>query len=73
MAGNDQYTVSMLHMAGASGATSFIDNASAGSHVWTPTGAPYISIATYKLGGAAGVFRGATDRKSTRLNSSHNV
>jgi hypothetical protein len=61
-AGNDSFTKILLHMDGANTSTTFTDSNSGGSaHTWTAAGNAQISTATYKLGGASGLFDGTGD------------
>ena len=60
--GNDSYTVSLLHMDGTNGSTTFTDSAAGGAgHTWTAAGAsgtvPTISTTTAKFG-QSGYFTG---------------
>lgn len=64
-AGNDANTVSLLHMNGADGSTTFTDNAAGGTHTWTANGNAQIDTAQSKLGGASGLFDGTGDYLST--------
>jgi hypothetical protein len=56
MPGNDSYTVSLLHMNGSNGSTTFTDNAAGGSHIWTAYGNAQISTAGPEFGTGAGSF-----------------
>jgi hypothetical protein len=61
-AGNDSFTKILLHMDGANTSTTFTDSNSGGSaHTWTAAGNAQISTATYKFGGASGLFDGTGD------------
>jgi len=61
MAGNDSYTVSLLHMNGADASVVFTDGAFGGTHTWTTYGNAQIDTAQSKFGGASGLFDGAGD------------
>ncbi|MEK7599092.1 MAG: LamG domain-containing protein [Patescibacteria group bacterium] len=64
-AGNDSNTVSLLHMNGTDGSTTFTDNAAGGTHTWTANGNAQIDTAQSKFGGASGLFDGVNDNLST--------
>jgi len=61
MAGNDSYTVSLLHMNGADASVVFTDGAFGGTHTWTTYGNAQIDTAQSKFGEASGLFDGAGD------------
>jgi len=61
MAGNDSYTVSLLHMNGVDASVVFTDGAFGGTHTWTTYGNAQIDTAQSKFGGASGLFNGAGD------------
>ena len=61
MAGNDSYTVSLLHMNGADASVVFTDEALGGTHTWTTYGNAQIDTAQSKFGEASGLFDGAGD------------
>jgi hypothetical protein len=60
-AGNDSYTVSLLHMNGTDGSTTFTDSAAGGTHTWTANGNAQIDTAQSKFNGASGLFDGTGD------------
>ncbi len=64
-AGNDSNTVSLLHMNGTDGSTTFTDNAAGGTHTWTAQGNAQIDTAQSKFGGASGLFDGTGDYVDT--------
>jgi hypothetical protein len=64
--GNDEYTVSLLHMDGANGSTTFTDvNAGGAAKTWTAAGNAQIKTDASKFGGASGYFDGTGDNVST--------
>jgi len=65
MAGNDSYTVSLLHMNGVDASVVFTDGAFGGTHTWTTYGNAQIDTAQSKFGGASGLFAGDGDYLST--------
>ncbi len=65
MAGNDSNTVSLLHMDGADGSTTFTDDAAGGTHTWTAVGGMQIDTAQKEFGTASGLSDGVTDAIST--------
>lgn len=52
----DSYTKSLLHINGIDQSTTFIDDATGGSHIWTAYGGAQIDTAQSKFGGASGLF-----------------
>jgi len=64
------YVVSLLHLNGANGSTTFTDQKGVS---WTRGGTPTISTAQSKFGGASGVFNGSTDYLYTAASSDFNL
>lgn len=64
MAGNDAYTVLLLHADGTSGSSTFTDS-SAGTHNMTAGGTVQIDTTVKRLGTASGKFDGDSDYLST--------
>ena len=58
MAVDDSYTKALLHMDGADGSTTFIDES---GKTWTRAGNAQIDTSQYKFGGASGLFDGSGD------------
>jgi len=56
--GNDSNTVSLLHMDGADGSTTFTDDAAGSTHTWTAVNQAQIDTAQKKFGTASGLFDG---------------
>ncbi len=55
------FVVSLLHMNGTDGSTTFTDDAAGGTHEWTRYGDAQIDTAQSKFGGASGLFDGTGD------------
>ena len=70
MAVDDAYTKSLLHMDGTDASTTFTDES---GKTWTRGGDAQIDTASYKFGGASGLFDGTTDRLSVPDSSDFNL
>ena len=72
MAGNDAFTVSLLHMDEDDQSTTFTDDAAAGSgHNWTAVNQAQIDTAQKKFGSSSGIFDGAADAITTPSSSDY--
>lgn len=63
--GNDGNTVALLHMDGSDASTTFTNDGSGGSEVWTARGNAQLDTAKSKFGTASGLFDGTGDYLDT--------
>lgn len=69
MAGNDSYTVALLHLNGADGSTTFTDDAVGGASTWGAVGTAQIDTAEKKFGTGSLLLDGNSDSIDTDSDS----